>query len=127
MAKFKVTINVIASCPYTVEVDAADELKAEDAAAALWRDKLPSDFQVEKGYITDWEAEKTEQLTFDCERCEKEFPLLDWSKHPDAIQPWKEDQDYCAPCGAEILKKEVAADRQRNIDNFVKSAKAGTV
>jgi hypothetical protein len=108
MAKFKIEVTIVAKCSYVAEVEASDESKAEDIATGLWREKLPDDFQVAKGYISDWEIEDTEQLTAVCERCDVEYPLLDWSKHPDAIRPWSEDSDFCTPCGAKILEEEKA-------------------
>jgi rRNA maturation endonuclease Nob1 len=98
MAKFKIEVTIVAKCSYEVEVEASDESKAEDIATGLWREELPDDFQVAKGYITDWEIEDTEQLTAVCERCDVEYPLLDW---PD-------DSDFCTPCGAKILEEEKA-------------------
>lgn len=109
MPKFRISVEVKAAVDYTVEVEGRSEQEAEDNATAMWKEKVPSDFNVSEGYITHWDAYKLDQLTFICERCEKEYPLLDWSKHPDAIQPWKEDQDYCAPCGVLVLEDEAAA------------------
>ena len=108
MAKYKVTIKVKAEVEYTVEVEADREHEAEDLAISMDQQMLPSDFQVNKGYITDWETEEIEQLTFVCQRCDKEYPMLDWLKHPDAIRPWSEDDDFCAPCGVEIEAEETA-------------------
>jgi hypothetical protein len=70
MPKFTVTVTVKAECSYVLHVDYPTESKAEDVASARWRDLLPSDFQVEKGYITDWETEAV-QLTWECVECEK--------------------------------------------------------
>ena len=75
MAKFKVRVNVIAELSYEVEVDEADEPKANDAATAMWASKMPSDFQVHKDYVTDWETE-TEQLTAVCPGCGVEHVIL---------------------------------------------------
>jgi hypothetical protein len=71
MAKFKIRVTVKAECTYEVEVDHTSEANAEDEAKDLWREKLPDDFQVEKGYVTDWEVE-TEQLTAVCPDCNVE-------------------------------------------------------
>lgn len=68
MAKFKVTVKVIAECEYEMEVEAERECDACDAASAQWRERLPEDFQVNKGYITNWE-EEAEQLTWECGEC----------------------------------------------------------
>jgi len=75
MAKFKIKVTVKAQCDYEVEVDHTSEANAEDEATSLWREKMPEDFQVEKGYVTDWEVE-TEQLTADCPGCGVEHPIL---------------------------------------------------
>lgn len=108
MAKFKMKVIIKAQVEYEVEVEAATEWEAEDRATGMWRQMTPDDFQVEKGYITDWDVDHTEQLTADCERCGIEYPLLDFAKHPEARQPWKEDNDFCAPCGVEIEAEEAA-------------------
>lgn len=68
MPKFKVDVEVTARCTYTVELEEQDEASAEASAIDLWRTKLPEDFQVEKGYIDNWEAE-VEQLSWECEEC----------------------------------------------------------
>lgn len=75
MAKFKVKVKIIAACEYEVEVDTSTEAKAENTASGLWREKLPEDFQVEKGYISDVETE-AEQLTADCPDCRLEHIIL---------------------------------------------------
>lgn len=68
MAKFKVKVKLIAAVDYEVEVETADEARAENVASGAWREMLPEDFQVEKGYITKVETE-AEQLTADCPGC----------------------------------------------------------
>lgn len=68
MPKFMVAVTITAKCTYEVEVEASSESKAEDEATAIWREKTPEDFQVDKGYIEDWDTE-IEQLTFECEDC----------------------------------------------------------
>jgi hypothetical protein len=117
MSKFKIRVTVKAECSYEVEVEASAEHEAEDAAARLWRDRLPDDFQVAKGYITDWETE-TEQLTAICPECGVEHDVphddtrtchcADAGGPPHIIindkcvpSPWwREDQEFCAACGA---------------------------
>jgi len=79
--KYKVKVNVIAQCCYTVEVEARDEETAEDLAAAAYRTALPDDFQVEKGYITDREIESIENLTWECGECEKEISYEESAKN----------------------------------------------
>jgi hypothetical protein len=79
MAKFKVKVTVTAQCEYEVEVEAATESDAEDRAHENWRAMLPEDFQVEKGYITDWDTE-AEQLTWECVVCDKEISEADYRK-----------------------------------------------
>jgi hypothetical protein len=80
MAKYKVRVTVTAACEYVVEVEESSESLAEDAASALWREKLPDDFQVAKGYITDWDSE-VEQLTWECVSCEKEISEQEYRDH----------------------------------------------
>ena len=75
MAKFTIEVTIKAECKYRVEVDEDNESKAEDAATLKWRDKVPEDFQVEKGYITGWEVE-SEQLTAICPGCDTEHTVL---------------------------------------------------
>lgn len=66
---YEVTVKVIAEVEYTVTVDSSSEWKAEDAAIDRWRANLPSDFDVEKGYITSFETDNVKQLTFECCEC----------------------------------------------------------
>lgn len=100
MSKFKVKVKIHAECEYEVEMDTDTEDQAEDRALKLWREKTPEDFQVEKGYITDWEVE-AEQLTAECPDCNKEHTMAD---------SWSEDQAYCKPCGAKIERLEEKAN-----------------
>jgi hypothetical protein len=87
MPKFKVEVTVIAECTYTVEVEESNERIAEDQAHGMWGEMLPEDFQVSKGYITDWDTETT-QLTWECVECEAE--ITEQQSH---------DQDeMCAAC-----------------------------
>jgi hypothetical protein len=95
MRKFKVRMTITAACEYEVEVEGSSESNAEDAASALWREKLPDDFQVAKGYITDWDAETT-QLTWECGSCEKEISEAEY----------RANDEMCVACEA--------ADRVRN-------------
>lgn len=116
MAKFKIKVTVTAQCDYEVEVDERTEAKAEATACGLWREKMPEDFQVEKGYTTNWETE-VEQLTADCPECgvEHRIGTSEYGhRHivegvlvtrPD-VEWWLEDQDYCAACGAKIEEEE---------------------
>jgi hypothetical protein len=103
MGKYKVEVTVKAEVTYTVEVEASSERKAEDLAAGMWREKTPDDFQVAKGYITDWQTE-AEQQTHDCEECGKEYAVTTAAAL--STEAWKEDQDYCAECGAKIQAEE---------------------
>lgn len=98
MAKFRVKVKIIAECEYTLDVEHETDFGAEDAALNQWRDKLPSDFQVDKGYITGWETE-AEQQTAVCPDCGLEHTLAD-------ANCWPEDPDYCKPCGAKIEAEE---------------------
>lgn len=103
MAKFKIKVKIIAECEYTTEIEHESEAAAEREAIGQWRDKLPSNFQVSKSYITDWETE-AEQLTAVCPECGVEHDV------PTAAKPlaecWPEDPEYCAPCGAKIQERE---------------------
>ena len=92
MSKFKVKVTIKAECEYEVEVDSENEDQAEDCALKMWREKVPEDFQVEKGYITDWDIE-AEQLTAVCPDCNSEHAMADG---------WSEDGAYCKSCGAKI-------------------------
>ena len=109
MSKFRVKVTIKAEYTYEVEMDEDSEDHAEDRAIKLWREKMPEDFQVEKGYITDSEAE-TEQLTTICPDCgvEHTIPTVD---KPDA-NCWAEDYEYCKPCGAKIDLLEQKANGQ---------------
>lgn len=104
MSKYKIKIRVIAEVEYEVEVEASSENKAIDEAIARDQENLPSDFNVNKGYIKDWDAEEIEQLTFVCQRCDHEFPMAG------AVKQWKEDDEFCAPCGKLIE----AEDKERD-------------
>ena len=86
--KYKIRVKVMAACEYEVEVEHSTESKAEDEACASWRDNMPSDFQVDKGYITDTVIEQTEQLTWECVECEKEIT--------EAI--YRENDEMCVEC-----------------------------
>ena len=88
-----------AACSYEVEVEADDETEAEDKATGMWREHLPDDFQVEKGYITDWEAEDIEQLSWECSECDKEISQEESTKN-DGI---------CNECNAEHEAEEQAS------------------
>lgn len=79
--KYQVEVTVYAQCTYTVEVEASSESKAEDIATGMWREKTPSDFQVEKGYINNWEVDSIKNLTWECEACEKEIPQAEYEKN----------------------------------------------
>lgn len=70
MPKFRVKVTVTASASYETEVEAADEMRAEDAAVDQWRALTPPDFQVAD--IDESEAE-AEQLTWECEDCGAEI------------------------------------------------------
>lgn len=75
MAKFKVKVKIMAAFEYEVEVETPDEARAENVASASWREMMPEDFQVEKGYISKVETESV-QLTADCPGCGKEHAIL---------------------------------------------------
>lgn len=119
MAKFRVQVTIKAAVEYTVDVEADNEFEAEDKATGLWREKTPDDFDVSKGYITDWEAESTDRLTYVCERCDVEYPAevetaAPWARMtPKPLMPWKEDSDFCELCGQIIEAEEKAEDEAR--------------
>jgi hypothetical protein len=98
MPRFKIRVVVRAECEYEVEVEAPLEHLAEDDATAMWRDKLPDDFQVEKGYITDWDCEEVTQLTWECEECSAVIPEAEW----------KACDELCLKCFNTRDKREVA-------------------
>lgn len=79
--KYKVEVTVTAQVTYEVEVEASSESKAEDIATGMWRTATPDDFQVEKGYITNWEVDSIQNLTWECEACEKEIPQAEYEKN----------------------------------------------
>ncbi len=71
MANYRVVVELTARFEYEVEIEVegnANYREAEEAAINLWREKMPVDFQVEKGYITQWEAE-AEQKSWQCAEC----------------------------------------------------------
>jgi hypothetical protein len=138
MSKFKVKVKVIAACEYEVEMDTDTEAQAENGACGQWREKLPDDFQIDKGYITKCEVE-AEQLTAVCPGCGVEHAILhddlpvcycgqfghnpyptEANRRPplrphlivnDVCTPepwWWDDHDYCAACGAKIEQEEKA-------------------
>jgi hypothetical protein len=121
VAKFKIKVKITAECEYEVEVDHDSQGNAEDEAMSLWREELPEDFQVEKGYITNWDVE-TEQQTAICPECgvEHRIGTADYGQRhivegalvtrPD-VEWWIEDQDYCAPCGAKTELEDKANGR----------------
>ena len=67
--QFKIKVTVLASVDYELTLDAASESDAENQATAKWREMTPSDFQVDKGYLSDVVVEETEQLTWECLEC----------------------------------------------------------
>jgi hypothetical protein len=71
--RYKVKITVKAECEYEVEVEAGSESAAEASAVNVWRRELPEDFQVDKGYITDWQADDVEQLSWECRECGRQI------------------------------------------------------
>ena len=87
MPRFKVVVIVKAECQYECEVEAEAEHEAENKAISLDRELLPSDFQVEKGYINDWDVETT-QLTWECVECGKEI----------SEQQWRKGDELCPVC-----------------------------
>jgi rubrerythrin len=98
MPKFKVEVEVTARCRYTVELEADGEGCAEDDALKLWRSKLPDDFQVEKGYIDDWDTE-VEQLTWECTECGAEISQEQSDK----------GDGLCPACDAKMKAEESSA------------------
>ena len=119
MKKYRVTVKVVAEVEYTVEVEAMWEHEADDKATGMWRQQLPDDFQVDKGYISNWSVEDTQQLTHYCTRCERSYPAnvenaapcTTFSPRP--LQPWKEDDEYCEMCGPVVEAEEKAEDEAR--------------
>lgn len=103
MPKFKAKVTIKAEYEYEAEVEEDTEAKAEDTASRQWREKMPEDFQVEKGYITELSVE-AEQQTDICPDCgtEHTIPTADNTE----ADSWSEDYEYCKPCGAKIELKE---------------------
>lgn len=127
--KYKVKVIIKAEVEYEVEVDADSEHKAEDIATGMWREKTPDDFQVNKGYITDWEVDETEQLTYYCVECDKEYSAK-WRLRgigPKPLQPWEEDQDYCEECGPKVEAREKAEEAARDAARAQRRLYAATV
>jgi hypothetical protein len=104
MSKYKIEVTVTAACTYNVEVEASSEAKAENLAIGMWRKMLPEDFQVEKGYITDWDVDDTEQLTWECSECGIQISEDDSRKN----------DELCDACN-ELSKAEDEVSRQRHI------------
>ena len=99
--KYAVTVKVIATFTYTVEVEGRTEPSAEAEATkrSVLAANLPEDFQVERGYC-DFETEAV-QLTAYCPECSREHSVS--NNGPLLLEPWHEDPDYCADCGAKIV------------------------
>ena len=115
MAKFKATVKVKAEYEYVVEVEADSEHEADKAAFALWREEMPSGFQVSKDYVTEIDVEDTERLTYVCVDCGKEYPaeanivnLLNGAAGPLPLMPWCGSSDYCRECGEKMEAEEEA-------------------
>lgn len=100
--KYKVEVTIKAEVSYTAEVEAASEGEAESLATMLWREKTPDDFQVEKGYITDWEIDSVDNLTWECGECEKEISYEESARN----------RGDCDACAAE-WKAELAMTTQK--------------
>lgn len=76
--KYRVPVTVMARSSYTVEVEAPNERKAEEAAIEQWRQHTSSDFQVAD--IDEAQAE-AEQISWNCEGpCGKEITYEEWAK-----------------------------------------------
>lgn len=103
MATYRVKVIIRAEVEYEAEVEASSEHEAEDKATGLWREKTPDDFQVSKGYITDWDADEVEQLTHVCEDCGVEYPadrnFIINGEGPMPLLPHPWDSERCLPCG----------------------------
>jgi hypothetical protein len=97
--KYSVEVTITASCTYTVEVEGCSEYDAENRAHEQWRERMPSDFQVEKGYVTNWDTDTT-QLTWECEECDKGISE-DESRRNDGL---------CTACNREHEKTEIAGN-----------------
>jgi hypothetical protein len=90
MANFKVVVELTARVQYEVMVEDVDsELEAEIRAINQWREKLPEDFQVDKGYIENWETE-AEQTSWDCQECHEDIPR----------EEYEEFDEMCGRCYA---------------------------
>jgi len=96
--KYKVDVTIRAEFTYTVEVEAPSEARAEDEATGMWRSEMPDDFQVNKGYITAWDVDNTDQLTWECEDCGKEIPEAES----------RANDDMCEACNAKQKAQDAA-------------------
>lgn len=90
--KYKVDVTIKAEFTYQVEVEASSEARAEDEATGMWRSEMPDDFQVCKGYISAWEVDNTEQLTWECEDCGKQITESESDRCDDMCEPCFEVQ-----------------------------------
>ena len=79
--QFKVKVKVMAEVDYEVTVDAVSEDAAESEACRNYQSKLPSDFQVERGYVTELVCDDTTQLSWECQECGFEIPEAEYTKH----------------------------------------------
>ena len=82
MPRFNVRVIIKAQCEYTVEVDADNARKAERAALSPDQCKLPSDFRVNSGYITDCDCDVV-QVSWNCCECGAEITKEQSDKNDD--------------------------------------------
>lgn len=94
--RYEVEVTVHALCSYTVEVEADSEDQAEETATAMWRDELPEDFQIAKGYISDCDIEDVTQLSWECGECGKEITVEESDKN----------DGLCGDCNTEEEEEE---------------------
>lgn len=73
MNRYKCKVIVRAQVEYEVEVEAYTETGAEREAFSKWKDMLPDDFRVNKGYVTEIDVDETTQLSWACHECDKDI------------------------------------------------------
>jgi hypothetical protein len=85
MPKYRVKTKIIASESYETIEDFPTEGQAEEASINRWREKISSDFQVDKFDEAQTEAE---QISWECENCNREITYEEWAR----------GDSWCAEC-----------------------------
>jgi hypothetical protein len=114
--KYKVDVTVKAEFTYQVEVEAPSEARAEDEATGMWRSEMPDDFQVNKGYVTNWDVDDIEQLTWECSDCGKQITESESDRC----------DEMCEVCSAADQARTAAAIMRRDAQLAALRARVGT-